>query len=160
MKELLLSFIFALVVGSMINGCSQSGPTAEAPTPPGGSANAPSGETGAGTPGAASQVLETTEAAFDADVLKSDKPVLVEFGAKWCGPCKLMAPILEELATEYSGKVKVIKVDVDENRTLSDQYAQGGLPTLILFKGGQTKQMRVGATPKADLEKIINEVIS
>ncbi len=156
MKELLLSFLFALVVGSIINGLSQPAPTldslpAQSST---GTLSTPA------EPGSVSLVTEATETSFDADVLKADGLVLVEFGAKWCQPCKMMTPILTDVAGEYSGKLRVVKVDVDENRTLSEQYAQGGLPTFVLFEGGKTKHMFVGYTAKPELVKIINSYLS
>lgn len=156
MKELLLSFLFALVVGSMINGLSQSAPTLDALPAQGGTNTLPA----PAEPGTSSLVTEATEASFDTDVLKADGLVLVEFGAKWCQPCKMMTPILTDLASEYSGKLRIVKVDVDDNRSLSEQYAQGGLPTFVLFEGGKTKNMFVGYTAKPELVKIINSYLS
>lgn len=163
MKELLLSFIFALVVGSIINGLGQTTPTSESLSskPP---QQSPSEQGGGGQPaeGAeqnSSQVVEASDSSFSSDVLDEDVPVLVEFGAKWCNPCKMMAPILEELASEYSGKLKVVRVDVDENKTLSEQYAQAGLPTLAVFQKGQVKKLLVGYTAKTALVKIIKPYI-
>lgn len=164
MKELLLSFLFALVVGSMINSCSQSMPGSE--SPPGGQQQATAGQSSAGGQSSESgsqggmPVIEASEATFDAEVMKSNHPVLVEFGAKWCQPCKLMAPILDEVANQYSGKLKVVRIDVDENRTLSEQYAQGGLPTFVIFQGGKTRKMFVGFTAKSALLKELSPFVS
>lgn len=154
-KEVLLSFLFALIVGSMINGCSQSGtPGQDSATTP-----EPSAGQSSSLP-ASSQIQEVSESTFAADVIKANGPVLVEFGAKWCQPCRQMAPILEEVASQYTGKLKVMRVDVDENHELSEQYAQGGLPTFVLFKGGKPKQVFVGFTAKPELVKTIEPFLS
>lgn len=96
-------------------------------------------------------VLELTDANFDQEVLRSDTPVLVDFWAEWCMPCKMLAPTVHELATEFAGKVKVGKVDTDSNRNVSIKFGISAIPTLILFKGGQPVQKFVGVTPKQDL---------
>ena len=99
--------------------------------------------------------VEVTDTNFQNEVLKSDKPVLLDFWAEWCGPCKMIAPVVEELANEYDGKLKVGKVDVDANQQTSMQYGVRSIPTLLIFKGGKVVDQLVGAVPKRILaEKI------
>ncbi len=99
--------------------------------------------------------LSVDDANFQAEVLSSDKPVLVDFWAIWCGPCKMIAPIVEELAGEYDGKLKVAKMDVDANPRTAMQYGIRSIPTLLIFKGGQVVEQIVGAVPKRHLtEKV------
>lgn len=92
--------------------------------------------------------LELTESTFDQEVLKSTIPVLVDFWAVWCGPCKMIAPIVDELATEYEGKLKIGKVDVDNHQQIAMQYGIRSIPTLLVFKGGKVVEQIVGAAPK------------
>jgi thioredoxin 1 len=94
-----------------------------------------------------------TEETFEADVLKSDLPVLIDFTAAWCGPCKMLAPILEELAQDWEGKVKVLKLDVDSNQAMAIKYGVMGVPTLMLFKDGEIIERLSGFKPKKHLEK-------
>lgn len=101
---------------------------------------------------ASSNVLNLSEANFDQEVLNTDKPVLVDFWATWCGPCKMIAPILDEIADEKVGAVKVVKVDVDENQAISARFGIRAIPTLLLFKGGEVKDQIVGGmVSKRDL---------
>lgn len=96
----------------------------------------------------ASPVTYTTSGTFEADVLRSDLPVFVDFYADWCGPCRYVAPIIEQLAHEYQGKVKFVKVDTDSNPDIAYRYGIQGIPTLIIFKNGQPVERIVGAAPK------------
>jgi len=104
-------------------------------------------------------VLAVDEAAFSNDVLSSEIPVLVDFWAEWCGPCKMITPIIEEVAAEYNGKVKVTKLNVDENAEVATKYGVRGIPTLILFSQGEVKATHVGALTKSQLTSFIDENI-
>lgn len=103
--------------------------------------------------------VEITDANFESEVLKSDKPVLIDFWAVWCGPCKLIAPIVEELATEYDGKIKIGKLDVDSNQQTSIKFGVRSIPTLLLFKDGNLKDTIIGAAPKSKIVEKINAVL-
>ncbi len=105
---------------------------------------------------AGQNTLTFTDASFDQDVLRSDVPVLVDFWAEWCGPCRMMAPTIDTVASEYAGKIKVGKVDVDSNNNTAGRYNVRGIPTLLLFKGGQVVEQRVGAIGKSDVQKMID----
>jgi thioredoxin len=97
---------------------------------------------------------QVTDANFSQEVLESKEPVLVDFWAEWCGPCKAIAPVLEELSSELAGKVKIVKLNVDENPNTTVQYGVRSIPTMILFKGGEAADMKIGSgTPKAGLSK-------
>ena len=108
---------------------------------------------------ASNSILEVNDANFDQDVLKSDKPVLIDFWAAWCGPCRALAPIVDELATAYEGKVKVAKMDVDRNSATPMRYGVRGIPTLLVFKGGEVKEQIVGYVPKEQIQKAIDKHI-
>jgi thioredoxin 1 len=101
--------------------------------------------------------VAVTDADFENEVLKSDTPVLVDFWAEWCPPCKAIAPALEELSTEFSGKVKIAKVNIEENPQIPTKYGVRSIPTLIVFKGGEMVSQNVGALSKPDLEKWLND---
>ena len=103
--------------------------------------------------------VKVTDASFDADVLQSAEPVVVDFWAEWCGPCKMIGPSLEELAKDYAGKVKIVKLNVDENPGVAGKLGIRSIPTLMLFKGGKVASQKVGAAPKGELAKWINAAI-
>ncbi len=103
----------------------------------------------------AGNVIHVTDETFDREVLQSDLPVLVDFWAEWCGPCRMIAPVVEALASEYAGRLKVAKVDVDANAQSAMRYQIRGIPTLLLFKDGRVVDMRVGAVPKSELVRMI-----
>ena len=100
---------------------------------------------------------KVTDATFDTDVLKSSEPVVVDFWAEWCGPCRMMGPTVDQVASEYSGKVKVGKLDVDSNQQTAARYGIRGIPTLLLFKGGQIVEQKVGAIGKPEFQKMLEK---
>ena len=104
-------------------------------------------------------LVKITDDNFEEEVLKSDKPVLIDFWATWCGPCRMIAPIVEEMATEYDGKAKIGKLDVDSNQQTSIKYGVRSIPTLLLFKGGELKETIIGAVPKAHLVDKLQSVL-
>jgi thioredoxin 1 len=101
-------------------------------------------------------LTHTTDENFNQDVLQSDIPVLLDFWAEWCGPCKMIGPILGELSEEYAGKVKIVKLNVDENNNTAIQYAVRSIPTLILFKDGQVQAQHIGAAAKGQLKQFLD----
>jgi thioredoxin 1 len=105
-------------------------------------------------------IKHTTDATFEADVLKSTKPVLVDYWAEWCGPCKMIAPILDEVATSYDGKLQIAKMNVDENRDIPAKFGIRGIPTLMLFKDGELAATKVGALSKAQLTAFIDQQLA
>tara|TARA_B100000959_G_scaffold287395_1_gene371720 strand:+ start:136 stop:564 length:429 start_codon:yes stop_codon:yes gene_type:complete len=105
------------------------------------------------------EIDQVTDSNFQDEVLSSDKPVLVDFWAEWCGPCKMIGPILEELAPEMDGKIKIVKVDVDSNSQTAMNYAIRSIPTLIIVKDGSVQAQHIGAASKAQLENFINQNI-
>jgi len=104
-------------------------------------------------------IVHISDSSFEQDVLKADKPVLVDFWAEWCGPCKMIAPVLEELAVEYDGKLKICKMDVDANTDTAPKYGVRGIPTLIIFNNGDIAGQKVGALSKSQLAAFIDSVI-
>ncbi|XVJ69018.1 MAG: thioredoxin TrxA [Rhizobacter sp.] len=101
-------------------------------------------------------IKHTTDASFDADVLQADRPVLVDYWAEWCGPCKMIAPILDDVAEQYGDKIQIAKMNVDENRDVPAKFGIRGIPTLMLFKDGQLAATKVGALSKAQLTAFID----
>lgn len=106
------------------------------------------------------EVSEVTDATFDSEVLKNDLPTLVDFWAPWCGPCRMVAPIVQELSDEYSGKVNFVKMNTDENGNVPTQYGIRSIPSLLIFKGGELKGTIVGFRPKSDIKKRLEEAIN
>lgn len=104
-----------------------------------------------------SEVLHINDADFETAVVQSDIPVLVDFWAPWCGPCQMIAPILDEIAPEFAGKVKIVKINVDDNQLVAGQFGVRSIPTLLLFKNGQLVATQVGALPKNQLAAFINQ---
>ncbi len=101
-------------------------------------------------------IQHVSDSSFDADVLQANGPVLVDYWAEWCGPCKMIAPILEEIAGTYAGKVKIVKLNVDDNNATASKYGIRGIPTLMLFKDGQPVATKVGALSKSQLASFID----
>lgn len=101
-------------------------------------------------------IQHVSDSSFDADVLQANGPVLVDYWAEWCGPCKMIAPILEEVATSYAGKVKIVKLNVDDNNATAAKYGIRGIPTLMLFKDGQPVATKVGALSKSQLASFLD----
>ena len=102
------------------------------------------------------QIVHVSDSSFEQDVLKSNVPVLLDFWAEWCGPCKMIAPILDQIAAEYAGKVLVAKMNVDENPRTPMKFSVRGIPTLILFKNGQLQGQKIGAVRKADVAAFLD----
>lgn len=108
----------------------------------------------------AEQVMEVEDATFKAEVLDSDKPVLVDFWAPWCGPCRMVHPIVEDLASEMSDQVKFTRLNVDNNQGTAAQYGIMAIPSLLIFKNGEVAQQHVGALPKPQLKNLLQKVLS
>jgi len=109
---------------------------------------------------AGDHTINFTDAAFDKEVINSEVPVLVDFWAPWCGPCRAMAPTVDAVATEYAGKVKVGKLNTDDNPATQSRFQIRGIPTLLLFKGGQVVEQRVGSMPKSEVVKMLAPHVS
>ncbi|WP_298612687.1 thioredoxin [uncultured Thermosynechococcus sp.] len=106
-----------------------------------------------------SSALSVTDATFEEEVLNSDIPVLVDFWAPWCGPCRMVAPVIDEIANEYQGRVKVVKVNTDENSKVATDFGIRSIPTLMIFKGGQKVDILVGAVPKTKIEATLQQFL-
>ncbi len=107
-----------------------------------------------------SKPADVTDGNFEEEVLKSDKPVLVDFWAPWCGPCRMVAPVVEELAEEYDGKVKFLKLNTDDNVDTAARYGIRSIPTILMFKGGKPVDQIIGFRPKGDLQKSIDKALA
>jgi thioredoxin 1 len=105
------------------------------------------------------KIANVTDASFENEVLKSTQPVLIDFWATWCGPCRAIAPVVEQLAGEYAGKVKVVKVNIDENPKTPTQYDVRSIPTLLMFKDGKVVGQIVGAVPKPKIEELVKKAL-
>jgi thioredoxin 1 len=108
---------------------------------------------------ATTAIFEVTDANFDQEVLRSETPVLVDFWAAWCGPCRALAPIVDDIASSYSGRLKVVKMDVDRNPATPNRYNVRGIPTLLIFKSGKLQEQIVGYVPKEAIEKAIGKQV-
>lgn len=104
-------------------------------------------------------ISNISDSSFEQDVLQADQPVLVDYWAEWCGPCKMIAPVLEEIAQEYAGKVKICKLNIDDNKETPPKYAVRGIPTLMLFKNGNVEATKVGALSKSQLAAFLDSHI-
>jgi len=104
-------------------------------------------------------IIHVSDDSFEQEVLQSEKPVLIDYWAEWCGPCKMIAPVLEEVASEYSDKIRVAKLNIDENPATPPKYGIRGIPTLMLFKNGEVEATKVGAVSKAQLAAFLDENI-
>ncbi|MBL6918707.1 MAG: thioredoxin TrxA [Arenicellales bacterium] len=104
-------------------------------------------------------IIHVSDESFEQEVLQSDKPVLIDYWAEWCGPCKMIAPVLDEVASEYSDKIRVAKLNIDDNPATPPKYGIRGIPTLMLFKNGEVEATKVGAVSKAQLTAFLDENI-
>ena len=106
---------------------------------------------------ASADTVELSDSTFENEVIKSETPVLVDFWASWCGPCRMLAPVVEDIASSYAGRLKVGKVNVDENQEITMKYGIRSIPTLILFKDGKAVEQIIGAVPKSEIERILKK---
>lgn len=108
---------------------------------------------------ASSNIVEVVDSVFDKEVMESEIPVLVDFWAPWCGPCRALSPVIEEISNDYEGSVKVGKVNVDENPETTMKFSIRSIPTLIVFKNGEVAEQIIGAVPKSEIEKVLNKAL-
>lgn len=106
---------------------------------------------------AGEEIVQINDSSFESEVLRSDVPVLVDFWAPWCGPCRILAPLVEEIATSHAGRLKVAKVNVDDNEETAIRYGIRSIPTLIVFKDGKALDQIIGAVPKSEIEKLVSK---
>ena len=158
-KELMISFFCCVVIGAIMNGVPPAqAPAAENATQTQQTSSEAAEEAGStGESSSEIKASDTTEASFDKDVLQASQPVLVDFGASWCQPCQNMAPIMDKLAQQYSGKIKVYKVDTDQNPGLKDKYQINALPTFMVFRGGRSVTLNTGQMPQEMLANVIDK---
>ena len=108
---------------------------------------------------ASAGILDLNDSTFESEVLKSESPVLVDFWAPWCGPCRILAPVVEEIANSYTGRIKVGRLNVDDNQETTMQYSIRSIPTLMLFKNGKALDQIIGAVPKSEIEKMVKKAL-
>ena len=108
---------------------------------------------------ASDSIIELSDAEFETEVINSDKPVLIDFWAPWCGPCRMVSPLVEEIADEFSGRVKVAKLNVDDNPQTTMKFGIRSIPTIMLFKDGEVLDQIIGAVPKSELENLVNKAL-
>lgn len=108
---------------------------------------------------ASADTVELSDSTFENEVIKSETPVLVDFWASWCGPCRMLAPVVEDIASSYAGRLKVGKVNVDENQEITMKYGIRSIPTLILFKDGKAVEQIIGAVPKSEIERVLKRAL-
>lgn len=109
---------------------------------------------------ASEAILEISDSNFESEVVNSDVPVLVDFWAPWCGPCRAIAPLVEEISSSYAGKIKVGKMNVDDNQSTTMKYGIRSIPTIIMFKGGEAVDQIIGAVPKAEIERVVEKSLA
>jgi len=141
------------LIGAVATGCEQDQDGKPDPADK-------TSEEDAGQPGATGGIIKADTATFDEVVLRSDVPVLLDFYADWCSPCRALSPALEDIASEYAGRAKVVRVDVDKSGALASRYNVRGIPALFVFKGGEVVDQTVGLQPKADLERLLKKHLS